>query len=218
MIPIKNFTPIGTELELPPGYTACEYLIFDGSSWIETDITPDNRLLTFEANALLDFSINNRDGCLLGSRNISNYVGGITVWYNTVTKPDNGFGGVRVVSSGMTTWVPIQADTGLLHKIEYDGTSVYIDGEFQFSGRYGVIENLSYPKIKIGCLASEGSNLTDRPFLGKVGIIKFWQDGVQVSCFIPVIDPSGVPCMYDTIGKKPYYNRGSGTFSYKIKD
>ena len=38
--------------------------------------------------------------------------------------------------------------------------------------------------------------------------------GVLVRNFIPAIDPSGTPCMYDLVSKTPFYNQGAGTFSY----
>lgn len=31
---------------------------------------------------------------------------------------------------------------------------------------------------------------------------------------IPVLDPSGRPCMYDLVTKKPFYNQGTGEFTY----
>ena len=31
----------------------------------------------------------------------------------------------------------------------------------------------------------------------------------------PCLDPSGVPCMYDEVSKKYFYNKGTGTFKYK---
>ena len=33
---------------------------------------------------------------------------------------------------------------------------------------------------------------------------------------IPSIDPSGMPCMYDTISKHPLYNKGTGEFLYEL--
>ena len=52
-----------------------------------------------------------------------------------------------------------------------------------------------------------------RRYVGKVYYAKLWDDGVLVRDFIPCIDPLGVPCMYDLVGKKPYYNQGTGEFT-----
>lgn len=35
---------------------------------------------------------------------------------------------------------------------------------------------------------------------------------------IPCLDQNGKPCMYDTVAKKFYYNKGAGTFLYKIAE
>lgn len=36
--------------------------------------------------------------------------------------------------------------------------------------------------------------------------------------FIPSLDPSDKPCMYDTVIKKPFYNQGTGEFGYELLD
>jgi len=38
--------------------------------------------------------------------------------------------------------------------------------------------------------------------------------GVKVRDFIPVLDKSGVPCMYDLCTRSFFYNAGTGTFNY----
>ena len=43
---------------------------------------------------------------------------------------------------------------------------------------------------------------------------KIYDNGTLVRDFIPVLDKSGVACMYDKVNKKFYYNAGSGSFSY----
>ena len=50
------------------------------------------------------------------------------------------------------------------------------------------------------------------------GASTFWkaqifEGDVLVRDFIPCIDPLGVACMFDLVGKKPYYNQGTGTFT-----
>ena len=37
-------------------------------------------------------------------------------------------------------------------------------------------------------------------------------DGELVQNFIPVLDPTGAPCMYDTVTRQPFYNSGTGAF------
>ena len=41
---------------------------------------------------------------------------------------------------------------------------------------------------------------------------KLYDNDVLVRDFIPVLDPNGVPCMYDKVESKFYYNAGTGDF------
>lgn len=42
------------------------------------------------------------------------------------------------------------------------------------------------------------------------------QGGEKVLNFVPILDPDGKPCMYDTVSKMFFYNLGNGQFQYKI--
>ena len=42
--------------------------------------------------------------------------------------------------------------------------------------------------------------------------LKLYDNDVLVRDFIPVLDPDGVPCMYDKVEGKFYYNAGTGQF------
>lgn len=53
-------------------------------------------------------------------------------------------------------------------------------------------------------------------FSGKIGTVTFTR-GVEKSLnLIPCLNAHNVPCMYDTVSGKTYYNRGTGTFGYKL--
>lgn len=41
-------------------------------------------------------------------------------------------------------------------------------------------------------------------------------DGVLVRDLIPVLDWNNVPCMYDNVSEKFFYNKGTGQFSYEL--
>lgn len=43
---------------------------------------------------------------------------------------------------------------------------------------------------------------------------RIWTNDVLVYDFIPVLDGSNVPCMYDKVSKTFFYNQGTGTFLY----
>lgn len=53
-------------------------------------------------------------------------------------------------------------------------------------------------------------------FLGKIGTVTFTRGGEKSLNLIPCLNANNVPCMYDTVSGKSYYNKGTGTFGYKL--
>lgn len=66
------------------------------------------------------------------------------------------------------------------------------------------------------CNAS-GTKLVNWNAAGKLYHAVIKVNNVLVRDMIPCLDASNVPCMYDKVEGKPYYNAGSGTFSYGRK-
>ena len=48
--------------------------------------------------------------------------------------------------------------------------------------------------------------------------LRIYQNNEIKYNFISVLDKDGVPCVYDTVGKKFYYNQGTGDFTYEEWD
>ncbi len=46
----------------------------------------------------------------------------------------------------------------------------------------------------------------------RIHAFSFESDGVKIRDFIPVLDTAGVPCMFDKVENKFYYNAGTGQF------
>ena len=44
---------------------------------------------------------------------------------------------------------------------------------------------------------------------------KIWDNEVLVRYYIPVLDKDGIPCLYDKVEDKYYYNQGKGEFLYE---
>lgn len=57
-------------------------------------------------------------------------------------------------------------------------------------------------------------NVTSSSVPIKIYGFKVWENGSAVRDMIPVLDKSGVPCMYDAVTEKLFYNAGTGTFNY----
>lgn len=53
-------------------------------------------------------------------------------------------------------------------------------------------------------------------FSGKIGTVTFTRGEKKSLNLIPCLNAHNVPCMYDTVSGKSYYNKGTGTFGYKL--
>ena len=51
--------------------------------------------------------------------------------------------------------------------------------------------------------------------VGKIYSAKVTINGELVRDFLPALDTSNVPCLYDKISKKYFYNSGTGNFNYQ---
>lgn len=54
-------------------------------------------------------------------------------------------------------------------------------------------------------------------FVGKILGFKSERNGNVIHSLVPCIDADGVPCMYDTVSKRPFYNQGTGEFIYELE-
>lgn len=61
------------------------------------------------------------------------------------------------------------------------------------------------------CL-NEYGNPTSRKISCRFYYCRISQNGTDVRTFLPVLDKDGIPCLYDQIEKKLYYNKGAGNF------
>lgn len=54
----------------------------------------------------------------------------------------------------------------------------------------------------------------NRDFMGDIYYVKIYDGNNLVRDFVPCLDAEGVPCLYDLVGQNPYYNQGSGSFTW----
>lgn len=43
---------------------------------------------------------------------------------------------------------------------------------------------------------------------------KGWREGKPIGIYVPALDPENAPCMFDLITQTPFYNEGTGDFTY----
>ena len=57
----------------------------------------------------------------------------------------------------------------------------------------------------------------NKPANAKLYYCKIWKNNVLIRDFVPCLDNNNVPCMYDKVNGKAYYNLGNGSFTYGRK-
>lgn len=208
MIPIKNFTPIGTEQELPPGYTACEYLESTGTQYIITDLPVKYSRVICKANSS---SVVN-DNHMFGWRSRdTGCIYHLTYWSSSWSW-----------GNGTANFIDYTApEVGCLSPHVFD-LCASNEHEFTIDGEVKATTTLDFSSFqesyKLCFFARMNTSVVQ---FGRWKI--YWAKVIDVRdntwyIILPALDPSGTPCMYDTVSKKTYYNQGTGNFSYKTID
>lgn len=185
---------------LPAGYQKCQYLQSTGEQWIDTMITPilgDEIVVVAGSNLSLgDFrpfvsgSVNQ-----IGVTILSSYQS--TIYYKY-------FQGRTAAKYAANTFF---GNDFALKTMKLDSSGMYIDGE-----RLGGISNDYMDTDTTMIMFRYRSD----PGTSRISNFTIIRNGEKMIDLIPSIDPSGVPCMYDTISKQPFYNQGTGEFLYEL--
>ena len=64
----------------------------------------------------------------------------------------------------------------------------------------------------LSAFAAYGGNIY--PFNGRKKHFKVWINDELVMCLLPCLDPTGAPCMFDTVSRTAFYNSGTGDFTF----
>ena len=65
------------------------------------------------------------------------------------------------------------------------------------------------------CQCWSGNDVSmNRDFMGNIYYTKIYDGDNLVRDFVPCLDAEGVPCLYDFVSQKPFYNKGSGSFTW----
>ena len=194
--------------ELPTGYKLCEWLSSKNDAYLIIDYYPkigDAIEMYFSVDQKRDF-----DAPIYA---ISEYDSGrqlaVLVGY------DNSY--FKYFTSGPAS--PAQ-NAYFTSYVGSEPRKLVIDKDGRLIDYTGyLITNEEVKKNKEGINAPlflfERSNHKDH-FSGKIGTVTFTSGGVKSLNLIPCLNAHNVPCMYDTVSGKSYYNKGTGTFGYKL--
>ena len=173
-------------------YTPIEYLESTGTQYIDTGFVPTtNTRIDFEFSYAFE-PVNNVGQVIFGSRT--------TGTYNTST--DQMYAGCNIAS---------------------DGVYFYSGPTYTFI-QSPVVANNFYKKIVINSrvtgTAVQPIYMYALNLLGtaaafskiKIKYFQIYDNDTLVRDFVPVLDKDDIPCMYDKVERKFYYNQGTGDF------
>lgn len=196
-----------TEIEwadgLPTSYTRLEYLESTGTQYINTDIVVTNDLeIRGEFQKTQTEYI--RSNFIFGAKKDGSYYSGLFLSHplNDLTHYGLVWGTVQVaghVSDGHTSKISFSAKKD---KLQFDSNVVTIDGE----------TSLDYP-IYLFTTNRDTSVLVGHTFT-RIYSFSISRNG-QLQCnYIPALNGTGTPGMYDTVNKVFKTNMGTGDFIY----
>ena len=194
--------------EIPAGYKRCKWLSSKNDAYLITDYYPkigDAIEIYFSVDRKRDFdapiyAISESDS----SRQLAVLVG-----------YDNSY--FKYFTSGAAS--PVQ-NADFLSYVGSEPRKLVIDKDGRMRSYTGdLISDSEVRKKKWDINAPlflfERSNHTQH-FSGKIGTVTFTRGGEKSLNLIPCLNEHNVPCMYDTVSGKSYYNKGTGTFGYKL--
>ena len=193
---------------LPSSYTAVDYLQSSGTQWIEMGVAPNQN-----TKAVLKIKINKFNGIngfsLIGSRTDINSNDQFTTYlddYNSTRFLFRIDGQPQSISwTGLTTdkiYTVTLSRTEMKAELE-DGTTV-------FSKTFSVPDFTS--TVTMALFRSKGVSGTYFP--GRIYSCKHYNGDELIQDFVPCLDTGGVPCMFDLVSQKPFYNVGTGSFTW----
>ena len=199
----------GVKENLPAGYTQLEYLESDGSQVIQTGLLARsyntrfkirfNDLRTSDTPRMVVFGFwsNKSDECCYVCAD--DEPGYLQIQMNQ-------YGRVRKINRNYT--LDCKKSKGSIPDVIYNGQEV---------------EYLNYhPELALtnayqNPIALFGFTVRDKAtpsFIGQLFYFELYVDDVKIGHFIPCLDGTGAPCMYDLVRNTTYYNDGSGDFTY----
>ena len=196
-----------TQSGLPSSYTAVDYLQSSGEQWIEMGVAPNQN-----TKAVLKIKIDEltmQGTSLIGSRTDLNSND------QFFTYLDN-YGGTRFLfrMDGQPEAIPWKGlTTDKIYIVTLSGTEMKAeleDGTAVFSKTFSVPDFTSTATMAL--FRSKG--VSGAYFQGRIYSCKHYSGDELIQDFVPCLDTGGVPCMFDLVSRKSFYNKGTGSFTW----
>lgn len=195
---------------LPDGYTQLEYLQSDGTQWINTEyILQGSDTVELKAEYARKGSLNYSVAYFCGSD--ITYQKGFSLAEDSVRR------GVREVFGDVTTYSEVRPNVGIEFVVVSSISLLrVVVGEkiTEISKGAQTYTPLDWP-LYLFNTNRNGTAFDGAAFIGKIYYAKITnsQGEMTLNC-IPCLDVDGVPCMFDLVSRKPFYNVGTGSFTW----
>lgn len=196
-----------TQSGLPSSYTAVDYLQSTGTQWIEMGVAPNQN-----TKAVLKIKINvftDTGASLIGSRTDVNSDDQFTTYLD-------GYDGTRFLfrmdaRPEAISWKGLTTDK--IYIVTLSGTEMKAeleDGTAVFSKTFSVSDFTS--TVTMALFRAKGVGGTY--FQGRIYGCKYYSGDELIQDFVPCLNADGVPCMFDLVSRKSFYNKGNGSFTW----
>lgn len=178
-------------------YTRIAYLESTGTQWIDTGV---KRLM--RNTYTLDAEISYTDVTARQLNGVGGYTYfGVVEGYLQVSRQGTGHQNLPVTINQKNKYY-------VLYDIPNNKVRFSINDGQTYEETVSYINNPTDGEFYIGSL---GTNAL-YPIYAKVYSFKIYDNGTLVRDFVPVLDYDGIPCMFDKVKGKLYYNQGTGEF------
>ena len=200
ILPLQKGEATGGGKKLPDGCTLLEYIASTGTQRLNTGIKP-NQNTTLH----IKFSTSHVDGGCLAACDAGWQSSGFGIWCNAIACGSSSLYPTDLINDGKIHEMTLSGDA-----IAYDhGVQIWSGTKTSFASQYD---------LPLLCLNRSGS--FSEYIVAKLYACQIYDNKTLVRDYVPILDPSGVACLYDYVNEEYCYNAGTGSFiaGYKIPE
>lgn len=213
----KFFLNIGTgkfiagTYVLPSDYKECEYLESSGTQWIDTEYALKTDIAKLDIQFMNIANNANKNLCSSSANNAKSF--GLYQAANNSMTPYNGKAMDASTIPVTGAIVNVTLETLGINKTS---TAVINEKSQSKNQTTSIISNVS-----LGLFTKNDSTrsyITERMISARIYYCKLLDNNVLVRDLVPCLDNKGVPCMFDKVTNQSFYNKGTGQFTYQLKE
>lgn len=199
--------------QIPNNYTRLKFLKSNGNEYIDTEYYATDRTGLYCDNWTTDVS---NSQFAMGYYSTTNIItnGNIQFYCPRANLYcGHGYSTENDKTSALSAYKGKRIVSYLNFRNSKVATYDFIDADAKFEyalGTYSI--SMKYP---IYMFSSQNNGVANYKFRGKIYRAKITEGDMLVRDYVPCLDGDGIPCMYDMIQGKTYYNKGTGAFSYE---